>query len=119
MLRRIDIQGLVMWLALSLIALVILLNTQTLEWTPSLILAASVGSFLVMFVDKRQAILKGDRLSERSLQLMALLGGSPGVVAGMYTFRHKTKKLGFKVVIFMIAGLQLYLALTLVPGLSI
>lgn len=47
--------------------------------------------FSLMYVDKRKAIKKEWRISERQLFLAALLGGSIGSILGMYAFRHKTK----------------------------
>ncbi len=48
-------------------------------------------SFFLMCYDKRQARLHRWRISERSLFLSALLGGSIGAIAGMWLFRHKTR----------------------------
>ncbi|WP_311594642.1 DUF1294 domain-containing protein [Priestia endophytica] len=36
-------------------------------------------------------------MSEKTLFLIALLGGALGGIIGMYTYRHKTKHLSFKV----------------------
>lgn len=47
--------------------------------------------FSLMYVDKRKAIKKRWRISERQLFLAALLGGSIGSILGMHVFRHKTK----------------------------
>ena len=50
---------------------------------------------LIMYVDKRKAKYGKWRIPERTLLLVALLGGSIGTIAGMYLFRHKTQKLKF------------------------
>ena len=50
---------------------------------------------LIMYVDKRKAKYGRWRIPERTLLLVALLGGSIGTIAGMYLFRHKTQKLKF------------------------
>lgn len=52
-------------------------------------------SFLLMLVDKQKARKNLWRIPERTLFLSALLGGSVGAIAGMYTFRHKTRHLSF------------------------
>lgn len=52
-------------------------------------------SFLLMLVDKRKAIKNRWRISERTLFLTALSGGSLGILAGMYLFRHKTRHRAF------------------------
>ena len=54
-------------------------------------------AFLAMWWDKRRA-QKGEwRISEAGLFMLVLLGGGIGGIAGMYTFRHKTKKLKFTI----------------------
>lgn len=52
-------------------------------------------AFLSMYIDKRRAKYGKWRISESALFILVLLGGSIGGIAGMYTFRHKTKKLKF------------------------
>ncbi|PHV70065.1 hypothetical protein CS063_12225 [Sporanaerobium hydrogeniformans] len=44
-----------------------------------------------MFSDKKRAQKQRYRWSEKSLFLIALLGGSLGSLVGMHYFRHKTK----------------------------
>lgn len=52
-------------------------------------------TFLAMFIDKRKAEKHKWRIKEWTLFTFVLLGGGIGGIAGMYTFRHKTKKLSF------------------------
>lgn len=68
--------------------------------TPSAVLPAALAYLLIinltalimMFTDKQRARKAGARrISEKALFLSALLGGSPGAIAGMHLFRHKTK----------------------------
>ena len=47
-------------------------------------------AFLLMLVDKIKAKKNLWRIRESTLILSAVLGGSIGALAGMYTFRHKT-----------------------------
>lgn len=47
------------------------------------------------------------RIPERTLILTALVGGSLGVLGGMYKFRHKTQKNLFKIGVPVIIGLQI------------
>ena len=49
-----------------------------------------------MWYDKHQAKKDRWRISEKTLFILALIGGSIGGIAGMYTFKHKTKKWYFK-----------------------
>ncbi len=49
-----------------------------------------------MFLDKRKAKKHKWRISEKTIFLIALLGGSLGCLLGMNIFRHKTKHWYFK-----------------------
>ena len=59
------------------------------------LLIVNAVSFLLMLVDKRKAQRKLWRIPESTLLLSAAIGGSIGSLAGMYTFRHKTRHLKF------------------------
>lgn len=48
-----------------------------------------------MYIDKKKAKFGRWRISEKTLLIIALFGGSIGTIVGMYWFRHKTKKLKF------------------------
>ena len=63
-----------------------------LPWLAGYLLLVNLWAFGLMWSDKRRAKRKGARrIRERTLFLSALLGGSLGAAAGMWTFRHKTK----------------------------
>lgn len=51
--------------------------------------------FFIMWLDKRKAKKGAWRIPEKTLFIITALGGGIGTIAGMYTFRHKTKKLAF------------------------
>ncbi|OOC58854.1 DUF1294 domain-containing protein [Paenibacillus ihbetae] len=53
-------------------------------------------AYLVMSEDKRRARLGRDRISERTLFLLAAVGGALGAWIAMYRKRHKTRHLSFK-----------------------
>ncbi len=55
------------------------------------LILVNIISFLVMGLDKHRAKVHKWRVSEKTLFLLALLGGSAGSVLGMYTFHHKTR----------------------------
>jgi len=59
------------------------------------LLVINLIAFLAMYIDKKRAKWGKWRIKESTLFLLALLGGSIGGIAGMYTFRLKTKKPGF------------------------
>lgn len=51
--------------------------------------------------DKRAARLGRSRTRERTLHLMALLGGWPGALVAQRVFRHKTIKRPFRIVFWL------------------
>lgn len=55
------------------------------------VIGMNVLGFCAMGVDKKRAVQKKWRISEKTLFLLAALSGSIGTWAGMYVFRHKTK----------------------------
>ena len=57
----------------------------------SLFLMNAAG-FLVMFADKQKARRGHWRIPERTLLLIAALGGSLGSLLGMYLFHHKYRQ---------------------------
>lgn len=70
--------------------------------------------FAVMGIDKKRAIRGAWRISEASLFLTALVGGSLGCTLGMHYFHHKTKHWYFRYgmpAIFLVQVFLLYLLL--------
>jgi uncharacterized membrane protein YsdA (DUF1294 family) len=65
----------------------------------------SLVALIVMGVDKLLAMGKFRRVSERSIWLLALLGGFPGVFLGGFLFHHKTSKPSFWVPVGLSAAL--------------
>lgn len=55
----------------------------------------NLTGFCLMGIDKRKAIKGAFRIPEATLFIVALIGGSIGSIAGMYTFRHKTRHFTF------------------------
>ncbi len=61
------------------------------------LLVINLMAFCAMWWDKRRAQHGEWRISEAGLFTLVLLGGGIGGIAGMYVFRHKTKKLKFTI----------------------
>lgn len=74
-----------------------------------LLLVNAVG-FFIMLADKLKAKRNAWRIPEATLMTVAAIGGSIGSLAGMYTFRHKTKHLKFTIGIPVILALQIVAA---------
>ncbi len=51
----------------------------------------NLAGFISMGVDKYKARMHMWRIPEKTLFLLAILGGAAGCLAGMYLFRHKTR----------------------------
>ena len=73
------------------------------------LLLINAAGFLLMLIDKRKAVKNLWRIPEATLLGIALLGGSLGILGGMYSFRHKTLHLKFTIGIPVILALQIIL----------
>ena len=77
------------------------------------ILIINVITFFMMWFDKHEPKIGDWRVPERTLFLLVLLGGGIGGIAGMYVFRHKTRKwyfkIGFPAILIMQIILVIYL----------
>lgn len=66
------------------------------------------GVCLVAYgIDKRRAGAGERRISEFTLQALALFGGWPGALVGQRLFRHKTRKISFQLVFWLLVVLHL------------
>ena len=74
----------------------------------------NAAGFLLMLADKRKARRGAWRIPEATLIGTAALGGSIGVLAGMYLVRHKTKHLKFTIGVPLILFIQLALVIRFV-----
>ena len=69
----------------------------------------NIIGYVIMGIDKKRAIRGAFRISEASLFMVALLGGSLGSILGMQHFRHKTRHWHFKYGMPAILMLQILL----------
>ena len=74
------------------------------------LLLINAAGLVLMLTDKIKARKGLWRIPERTLMLTAALGGSVGVHAGMYLFRHKTKHPKFTLGLPAILTAQILLA---------
>lgn len=73
------------------------------------LLAANFLALTLCGVDKYAAQHGRPRIAEIVLLLVALGGGSAGMLIGMHLFRHKTRKASFQVILVLILILQIAL----------
>ena len=59
--------------------------------------AVNLLTLAVFGLDKHRARVHRERIPEAALLGLAVLGGSIGALAGMYLFRHKTRKRKFTI----------------------
>lgn len=74
------------------------------------LLLINAAGFLIMLTDKRKAINNRWRIPEKSMIVVAILGGSLGVYAGMQLFRHKTKHTKFYIGVPLILAVQIIIS---------
>ncbi|MBU1239824.1 DUF1294 domain-containing protein [Myxococcota bacterium] len=72
----------------------------------SWLLGVNLITLAVYGLDKMLAGTKRSRVPERVLHVLALLGGSPGALAGQHLFRHKRQKGSFLFWFWLIVVLQ-------------
>ncbi|MCM3716004.1 DUF1294 domain-containing protein [Alkalihalobacillus oceani] len=70
------------------------------------LLIVNVLSFIVVGADKQKARKRQRRISERTLFLWAIIGGSVGSYIGMRCFHHKTKHKRFMIGVPLIIVIQ-------------
>lgn len=104
--------------------------SQEVIWQADLVLVGvmTLVGLGAMGLDKTIARKNGERVQrgkkprrripEKTLFLIAALGGSLGVLAGMYLFRHKTKHKSFVFGVPLILAAQIALAWLLVTKLG-
>lgn len=75
------------------------------------ILAINLIGFFIMWLDKHKARKGSWRIPEKTLFIITAIGGGIGTTAGMFVFRHKTKKLNFLIGFPFITILEIILAI--------
>lgn len=73
----------------------------------------NVLGFFAMGIDKLKAKKGSWRIPEDTLFMFTLLGGGFGTTAGIYVFRHKTKKKKFTIGMPLILALEIILVMYL------
>jgi uncharacterized membrane protein YsdA (DUF1294 family) len=83
----------------ALLFLLIIFAMALIGWLPLVLAWAyfilSVITLILYGIDKFSALKEGQRVSEKTLHVFALLGGWPGAYLGQQFFRHKISKKNF------------------------
>jgi uncharacterized membrane protein YsdA (DUF1294 family) len=75
------------------------------------LIAVNVVAFILYGADKQKARKKKWRISEKALLGIAVIGGSPGAILGMFVFHHKTKHWYFRYGLPLILVIQILVVL--------
>ncbi len=78
------------------------------------VLFTNILGFTLMGIDKSRAKKRGMRVPEATLFTVAIIGGSIGSIAGMFFFRHKTRKWYFVYGMPVILVIQIALVIALI-----
>ena len=71
-------------------------------WPLAIYIVGSVISYLMYRSDKGSAIASRQRIPEKRLHLAEALGGWPGALVAQQLLRHKTRKLSYQLVFWLI-----------------
>lgn len=71
-------------------------------WPLAIYIVASIISYLMYRSDKRSAIASRQRIPEKWLHLSEVVGGWPGALVAQQVLRHKTRKLSYQLMFWLI-----------------
>ena len=83
-------------------------------WAAAMLAGINAATAALYGYDKHCAVVKKHRIPETILHLFALAGGSPGAFLGQQLFRHKTRKVSFRAVFWLIVAAQVAIVVLLV-----
>ncbi|MBP3878148.1 MAG: DUF1294 domain-containing protein [Lachnospiraceae bacterium] len=76
----------------------------------------NLAAFMAFGIDKSRARNHAWRIPEKTLFLLAAVGGSIGALLGMFFFRHKTRHLSFRIGLPVILLVQIAAAAVYMAG---
>lgn len=76
----------------------------------------NLAAFMAFGIDKSRARNHAWRIPEKTLFLLAAVGGSAGAILGMFFFRHKTRHLSFRIGLPVILLVQIAAAAVYMAG---
>lgn len=76
-------------------------------WIGCYLVIINVITFMAYAMDKRKARKRKWRIPEKTLLILAAVGGSIGAFLGMHILHHKTKHLKFTVGVPLLLAIQI------------
>lgn len=74
-------------------------------------------AFLLFGIDKRRAVRNKWRIPEKTLLLVAGVGGAAGSLLGMIVWHHKTRKWKFRILVPLFLAIWIFLFCRFMYGL--
>ncbi len=97
----------VLWILTVMMSMFVFTSYFVVAPLISILTSVNIATFALYGYDKFQATRNGSRVPEYILWLTALLGGTIGALVGMHTFKHKTRKSSFQIVVAVILLVQI------------
>lgn len=95
------------WIILLIVGYFTMHFFYPLKWPIQLLITTNVVTFVLMLLDKIAASIRMRRIPEKVLYLVTLLGGSIGMLIGMFLIRHKSRKVSFQFVVGVLVMVQI------------
>lgn len=99
--HNINIFHMIFIMGFSSLLLYFFINGQVPFFIIILYLFMGIITYIAYSSDKSNAITERSRVPERTLHILSLLGGWIGALIAQQRFRHKTKKISFKIVFWI------------------
>lgn len=100
--------GCLVFLVLSLMGMMAPGLAIELYW--AVVCLLSIATYAAFGWDKWKAKRESGRIPEKTLHVMAVVGGWPGAVWGQRMFRHKTVKQPFRWILNLMIGIHIAVA---------
>lgn len=78
-----------------------------LDVVPRVLLTTNFVTFTLVLLDKIAASARMRRVPEKALYVATFFGGSIGMLVGMFTIRHKSRKTSFQFMVGVLVLLQI------------
>jgi len=102
---------LIVWAVMCVAFYFILGYFFVLDLLPRILLTTNFITFVMVLLDKIAASAKMRRVPEKALFVATFFGGSIGMLVGMFTIRHKSRKVSFQFVVGVLVLIQIVLLL--------